>query len=185
MSYRTATAARRVFIAPVSEPTNGAWHDLSDYVDCEELEAAARARITCHAGNGFAEELDCPDYEGFGDEFKGCYYVGVQDAWRVHEWLEACEAQHVEADIALAYRANFIGDRELPDPEVIRDAYVGTYASAEDFALGWAQDVVGDYATIPEDYVGFIDWDAKGQEMLSDGFWSARVDAGIAVFHNN
>jgi hypothetical protein len=172
---------RRAFVAPVSEPCNGAWHDLSDFSDLEEFTEAALAAIKKTPANNYGEELDCPDYEGFGNLFRGNYYTGLREVWGAHEWLEECESEGVEEEIALAYKAN-VGGNGYPDPEGIRDDYQGTFRNPEDFAIYWYQDVTGEYSSIPEDVVGFVDWRAIGERMLREGFWSADVSDGVAVF---
>jgi antirestriction protein len=175
--------SRRAFIAPVSEPLNGAWHDLADFVDVEDLQTAALEKIKRTAENNYGEELDCSDYDGFGSLFAGNHYTGLTELFTAHEWLEACEKTGIDSAIALAYRAT-LGGRDLPDVSDIQDAYQGTFSSAEDFGLYWVQDVLGEYDKIPDDIVLHVDWRSYGEALLRGDFWEADVAGGIAVFRH-
>jgi antirestriction protein len=168
---------RRVFIAPVAEPVNGAWHDLSDFPDCDALTEAALAAIVRTPDNNMAEELDCSDVEGFGALFTGQHYIGVGEAWAAHMWLEDCDDMGIEPDVALAYASN-MGER-MPDPSDIANAYIGEYRDATALAEQWIDD--GMLGEIPAALVNYIDAQAYGRDLILGGdVW----ESGGHFFYN-
>lgn len=183
-----STTTRRVFIAPVSEPANGAWHDLADFTDASDLYAAARASIKCSEAHEptehcpDCEELDCSDYEGFSEMFKGRFYVGVGEAWKAHEWLEEIEGDGLEAEIALAYAAN-IGE-DCPDVETIRDAYAGTFRNLTAFAE-YLADEMDLFRGASDTLRNYFDYEAYGRDLqLGGDVWTEDVSDGLAIFWN-
>lgn len=177
------TTARRVFIAPVAEPCNGAWHDLSDFRDREELEAAAREAITKTPANAYADELDCPDVEGFGKLFTGQHYVSTAEAWTAHEWLTACEAEGISDDVALAYAEN-MGER-MPDPSDIADAYLGEYDSVEAYADDYITES-GLLDDVSDTVRQYFDYEAFARDLVLGGdIWTTDRKAGtVHIFRN-
>lgn len=164
---------RRAFIAPVAEPLNGTWHDLSDYADCEALEVAAKAAMRLTHANNYGEELDCSDVEGFGSLFTGHHYISVADAWRAHEWLSDAERAFGSADgadIALAF-IDCTGDTitRLPDMDTIRDGYHGTYDNDEAMAEDYA-DETGMLEGVPDSVRQYFDWPAFTRDLMLDTF---------------
>jgi antirestriction protein len=171
---------RRVFIAPVAEPCNGAWHDLSDFDSLDALLETALTRINRTPANNFAEELDCPDYDGFGSHFRGSYYVSPHEAWALHEFLLKCEERHVPAEAALAYMANFHGDKNLDE---IIESYRGIYPKLTDYAEEYL-DATGVWQEIPEHLAQYFDVKSYAEDMVGDSIWTAEVEHGLAIFAN-
>jgi antirestriction protein len=175
------TTTRRAFIAPCSEPTNGAWHDLNAYADREALETAALAQITKTPENAYAEELDCPDHEGFGAVFAGQYYVSTAEVWAAHEWLTACEAEGIAEDVAHAY-AEYTGER-MPDPSDIVDVYAGEYDSVQAYAEGYVEDS-GMLSGVDDTVARYFDYEAFARDLVLGGdLWTTdRKRGSVHIF---
>ena len=176
------TTNRRAFIAPVAEPLNGAWHDLSDFAERWELEIAALAAIKNDSPN-VTEELDCPDVEGFGSLFTGQHYISPSEAWAAHEWLTACEEAGIDADVALAYAEN-MGER-FPDVDTIQEAYIGEYEDVEAYAREFLDDC-GTLNGVDDTIARYFDYEAYARDMVLGGdVWTTDRNGGMVhIFRN-
>ena len=177
-------ATRRAFIAPVAEPLNGAWHDLSDYAERWELEIAALAAIKNDSPN-VTEELDCSDVEGFGSLFTGQHYISPSDVWAAHEWLTACEDAGISDDVALAYAGNIGAGLGDPNPSEIADAYLGEYESVREYAEQMA-DEMGLFDGVSDTLRNYFDYEAYARDMVLGGdVWTTDRNGGMVhIFRN-
>lgn len=176
-------STRRVFVAPVAEPVNGAWHDLADFTERWELEIAALAAIKKTTVNNMAEELDCSDLEGFGALFTGQHYVGTSEAWDAHEWLTACEAEGISEAVALAYAENT--GKRFPDPSDIADAYLGEYDNVQAYAESYV-DESGMLSGIDATVARYFDYEAFARDLVLGGeVWTTdRKNGAVHIFRN-
>ena len=172
----------RVFIAPVSEPTNGTWHDLSDFTDCEGLEAAARAAMRLTPENNYGEELDCSDYKGFGDIFKGFAYISPMDAWVVYEWAQSLPS-HIPLAAALAYVME-LGNppHDLPRISDLEEYYCGEWDSFLEYAENFLNEC-GTLSSIPEEFRRYFDTEAYARDMKLD-YWTHEEGSKVYIFRN-
>ena len=176
-------STRRVFVAPVAEPVNGAWHDLADFAERWELEIAALAAIEKTTANNMAEELDCSDLEGFGALFTGQHYISTSEAWEAHEWLAACEAEGISEAVALAYAEN-TGER-FPDPSDIADAYLGEYDNVQAYAESYVEES-GMLSGIDATVARYFDYEAFARDLVLGGdVWTTdRKSGAVHIFRN-
>ena len=77
--------------------------------------------------------------------------------------------------------------------ENFREAYVGEYESAQDFAMQFSSDTMGEdgvftaqgsVESVPDAISAYLNWDAIGRDLLINNFYSVKSPSyGIYVFH--
>lgn len=150
----------RVCIQNLNAYNNGRlvfeWTD----VDFNTIEETVK-RVLAHGG----EEYEIADTEGFP--------VPVPSSTQFEDlisWKEELETTHLSEEIVAAY-CNHHGFDVTDDSRACigaaEDAYIGTFATAEAFAVEYW----GDGRDIPEDVRPYIDWDMVARDLLLDGYF--------------
>lgn len=150
---------RRIYIACLESYNAGrlvgAWLDLTDFVDCEALEVAAKAAIK-------GEEWAIHDHEGFYNLMGE--YTPLAQVFELHETLTEAEENH-SAEVIAAAMAIADKDEWLQALE----NFCGSFDRQGDYAYECA-DQAGELDSIPERYRNHIDWEAieRDDEISGD-----------------
>ena len=141
---------RRIYIACLESYNAGrlvgAWLDLTDFVDCDALEVAAKAAIK-------GEEWAIHDHEGWYNLIGE--YTGLAECFALHETLTEAEDTHNSEVVAAAIAVSDMG-RELAQA---LESYCGAYDRKGDYAYECAEQD-GSLEKIPECYRNHIDWES-------------------------
>lgn len=129
---------------------HGHWVDLAQFNDVDELEAYFE---------GFFESIGITDYEGFPHRYYSESYdhALMVELFEFFDMQEKCHnPEALEAWVNEGY-----------DPLGFEDAYIGEYASPEDFAQSMAEEC--EYITGDEKWpFSCIDWKWAARELMYD-----------------
>ena len=168
---RIAAAEFRIYCGTYKKYNNGsiagAWLDLSQYADRDELIAACKE---LHADEE-DPELMFQDFEGFPRAWY-CESSAPDDI--LWEWMEMRED---ERDAFGVYANHMGGDITRAD---FREAYQGTADSEAEFAETLADETGAVPKNLPSWIV--IDWQGSWNSGLRFDYWAERGDSGDLHF---
>ena len=173
----------RIYVACLASYNNGvihgAWFDLDEYGDADELMKAVREKVLLTSPHPNVE-VTCPQCEGSGEPCDRCHATGKvpsAEEWAIHDyeglegigehssftevmdkaeaWQEDQDMQDKHGEAWNAYKAVF-STSTTPTESHFQDLYVGAYDSEKDFAMEQAIDS----ETVDRDaeYFSWIDW---------------------------
>lgn len=147
-------------------PTKGAWIDLDDITEWDEVKAELAKHLSIDAGN--IDEVLCADVEGLPRHF----YASNCDGFSMTDWAdfkEQLDATHLDEEVIDAYLDN-MGASGV-DISDIEDAYQGEYDDWADFAYRLMEDT-GGLDSIPESLRSYFDYEKFGNDLSYDFFES-------------
>ena len=169
-----AAAEHRIYCGTYAKYASGsiagAWLDLSQYADRDELIAACKE---LHADES-DPELMFQDFAGFP---RAWYEESSAPSDILWEWMEMREDDQEAFGL---YADNMGGEVTVAD---FREAYQGTADSEAEFAEQHANDC-GDIPKNLADWI-VIDWQASWDSELRFDYWSASSDQGGMHFFIN
>jgi antirestriction protein len=133
---------------------SGAWLDVSAYNDREDFIEAA---LALHADED-DPELMFQDFQGF----PRIYYGESEIDFTLWDWLALDDD---EREMVELYQNEVDASASL---ECIKEAYLGTYDSAEAWAEQWLEEM-GELARVPESLFNYIDFAAYAKDMRMSG----------------
>lgn len=148
-------------------PTKGAWIDLDDITEWDEVKAELAKHLSIDAGN--IDEVLCADVEGLPRHF----YASNCDGFSMTDWAdfkEQLDATHLDAEVIDAYLDN-MGTYGGIDVSDIEDAYYGEFDDWTDFAHHLMEET-GDLDSIPESLRNYFDFEKFGNDLSYDFFES-------------
>lgn len=148
-------------------PTKGAWIDMDDITEWEQVKEQLANHLKIDAGN--IDEILCSDIEGLPRHF----YTSNCDSFSMTEWAdfkESLDATHLDAEVIDAYLDN-MGTYGGVDISDIEDAYYGEFDDFTDFAHHLMEDT-GDLEQIPSNLRYYFDFEAYGRDLSHDFFES-------------
>lgn len=164
----------KIYVASLSDYNagilHGAWFDLAEYNDAEELYAAIESRVletspTAHAeGLKAAEEYAIHDYDDTRPSSLG-EYESLSDLMEIQDCLNQCSSYEEEE----AFCAWMDETGNNPDYSSFEDAYCGKYDSEEDYAYQYIEET-GMLDSLPEWAQGYFDYKSFARDMFLDGY---------------
>ena len=168
----------RIYVASLSDYNagrlHGVWIDL-DGKDADEVQEEVDAMLA--TGEPGAEEWAIHDHEGFHS-----YPVGE---WESFAKLCVLAEQFGDDDERGAAVSVFIGQGN--DFSDFDEKYKGTFSRETDFAEEWWYELYGDDFRRVCLNVPALRFDVDEYWLMltcNEGFWSASVEGGVAVFSN-
>ena len=164
----------KIYVASLSDYNagilHGAWFNLADYNDDEELYAAIESQVletspTAHAeGLKTAEKYAIHDYDeiypsGLGE------YESLEFLMEIQSCLNRCSSGEEEE----AFCAWMDETGNAPDYSSFEDAYCGKYESEEDYAYQYIEDT-GMLDSLPEWAQRYFDYEAFARDMFLDEY---------------
>jgi antirestriction protein len=148
-------------------PTKGAWIDMDDITEWEQVKEQLANHLKIDAGN--IDEILCSDIEGLPRHF----YASNCDSFSMTEWAdfkEQLEATHLDAEVIEAYLDNMgaYGGVDISD---IEDAYYGEYDTFEDFVYQFVEDTCI-LEGMDDSVRGYFDYEKYGRDLSHDYFES-------------
>ena len=167
----------RIYVASLaaynSGTLHGAWIDLDDCTDVDDIQTAVAAMLADDPHHG--EEWAIHDHEGFEgitiNEYESF------DNVLMHSQMLA------ERGPAWAAFVGYVGAQSAT-AEGFEDAAMGEYSSGADFAQGMAEDC-GDLDGMPEMYANHIDWEQVWENefpnhtFVETGYRSGFIFSGV------
>ena len=169
----------KIYVASLSDYNSGimhgAWFDLSDYNDEEELYAAIKSQVletspTAHAeGMDAAEEYAILDYDdthpsGLGEYENLDFLMEIQDClndcYNYEEELDFCEWLSEIHGLRSGYDFDYSS---------FEDAYCGKYDSEEDYAYQYIEET-GMLDSLPEWAQRYFDYKSFARDMFLDEY---------------
>jgi antirestriction protein len=145
----------------------GAWLDLEDYSDRDAFLAACAELHKDEADPEFMFQ----DYEGFPESLYSEGHVKPE----LFEWLAMDES---DRELLAVYRDHVDSSADIEDA---REAYSGTYDSAEEWAEQFLEDT-GALQSMPENLRSYFDYERYARDASFDGITFARHDGAVWVF---
>ena len=153
---------------------HGAWFNLADYNDSEELYDAIKKQVlenspTAKAeGLPAAEEFAIHDYddahpEGLGEYESLAYLMDIQDC------LNKCIDRGIDEEAFCAWWTEISGVHSSADFDSFEDVYCGKYDSKEDFAYDLIEQS-GILDDVPETLFNYFDYEAYARDLFLDGY---------------
>lgn len=147
----------------------GKWLDLEDYPDRDAFLTACRELHKDEAD----PELMFQDFEGFP---RALYSESYADP-KIWAWLELDED---DRELLEVYQEHVNADADI---EEARDAFAGTFDSAEDWAEQFI-DECGMLDSMPENLRGYFDYKAYARDAGFEGMSFVRHDGNVWVFYS-
>lgn len=178
----TGCPDRGIYVACLASYNNGllygAWIDLEDGIEYDELRAAI-ACVISHSPTPGAEEYAIHDYSGLPKWLMSSEWPDLD---------QLCEYCGNLADLAAvgqrqeAYELACENQQQLLSIHNALDSYYGTYSEPEEFAYDYYEQQ-GTLNEVPEELRCRIDWEGVWRDMDGNG-WSAlkTADGDFAIF---
>jgi len=147
-------------------PTKGAWIDLDDITDWDEVKSELAKSLGLNADD--LDEVLCADVEGLPRHF----YASNCDGFSMTDWAdfkEQLEATHLDAEVIDAYLEN-VGTWDV-DISHIEEAYYGEYDTFEDFVYQFVEDTCI-LEGMDDSIRGYFDYEKYGRDLSHDYFES-------------
>ena len=154
------TTSPRIYVGTYAKYNDGsiegAWLDLEDYSGADEFEAAC-------------QELHGPgDHEFMFQDFGGIPEGMASESHLSAEFWDWLEMDDDDKEMLSVYRENVDQSGTL---EQAQEAYLGTYASPEDWAVGHMNECM----RIPGDLANYIDYKAYARDAGYEGVSFVQV----------
>jgi antirestriction protein len=165
----------RIYVGTYAKYNNGSiggkWLDLEDYADRDAFLDACRELHKDEAD----PELMFQDFEGFPRS----YYSESSVPEELWDWLALDED---DRELLAVYQDNVRDDGDIDDA---REAFMGKYNSAADWAENWLEDT-GGLECVPEHLRNYIDYNAYARDaQYGGGVTFVRHNGDLWVFSNN
>ena len=167
----TRTTTARIYVGTYhkysSGSIKGAWLDMSDYSDAYEFTAAC---AQLHA--------DESDPEFMFQDWEGVPAGMISESHLSDDFFEWINLDDADRDLLAVYRDHIDQCGDIDDA---REAYRGTYSSAEDAAYSLYEES-GTLALVPDSLRGHIDWKSVVYDMKCSGTSLVEVNGQTMMF---
>lgn len=161
----------RIYVGTYAKYNNGSisgqWLDLEDYADREAFYAACKELHKDETDPEFMFQ----DYEGFPS---GMYSESNVPA-ELWDWLKLDED---DQELLAVYQEHI---DQTGDLDQARDAFLGKYSSAEDWAAEYLEET-GMLNEVPESLRNYIDFEAYARDAGYNGMSFVQIDGETWVF---